>query len=404
MVSLPRLRAVAGIFFIMAVGTKGPAMAAGSVTAAASTGTSTIAAIALDYSQMQYLLTTETASAHFRYIVVQDHWHENVPALRAKYPDSKILVYKNVAATNSDCSADPYQSSGISYCYADATHPEWFLHSTAAGHPRLTFCDYSYLSAMDIGNVDYQRRWAGAVIHAMRRSGFDGVMMDDTNLYPGHCMDGQILEYSDAEYRQATLAFIHAVGPAIMSAGYIAMPNVGLATWDPAQTDAARDVALHVSVYNREFFVRWEEGSALFTRTTWSNDLALMDEIVGAGTPFNTVVYGSATDVAAQRYARATFLLGWDGQDGSALMYRPSADGIPYPAPWAADIGLPMAARYAVGAGWRREFDGGTVVVDPSATTSQTFALGGAYSDGRGRCVTSVTLAPATGLVMPRCP
>ncbi len=129
-----------------------------------------------------------------------------------------------------------------------------------------------------------------------------------------------------------------------------------------------------------------------------------MDEIVGVGTPFNAVVYGSATDVTAQRYARATFLLGWDGLDGSALMYRPSADGIPYPAPWAADIGLPMAARYAVGAGWRRDFDRGTVVVDPSAAASQTFPLGGRYRDATGRCVTSVTLAPATALVMPRCP
>ncbi|HEY4869400.1 MAG TPA: hypothetical protein VII79_05275, partial [Candidatus Dormibacteraeota bacterium] len=100
--------------------------------------------------------------------------------------------------------------------------------------------------------------------------------------------------------------------------------------------------------------------------------------------------------------ARASFLLAWSGRTGSALFYRPDPDLVdPYAAEWTNDVGTPAGNRYAVGAGWRRQFTGGTVIVNPSAGASQTFALGGTYRMPDGSSASSITLGPTSALVLP---
>jgi hypothetical protein len=64
------------------------------------------------------------------------------------------------------------------------------------------------------------------------------------------------------------------------------------------------------------------------------------------------------------------------------------------------NIGTPGEAAYAVGAGWRRDYSGGTVLVNPSASTSQTFALGGTYIGPDGTATSTVTLPPTSGVVL----
>ena len=100
------------------------------------------------------------------------------------------------------------------------------------------------------------------------------------------------------------------------------------------------------------------------------------------------------------RYARGSFLLGWNGQSGSALIYRPDPDVVDSyspsgPSTWA----RPPVGRYAVGAGG--------VVSSPAAPSwstppvgSQTFDLGGVYRMPDGSLVSSVTLGPASALVL----
>ena len=74
--------------------------------------------------------------------------------------------------------------------------------------------------------------------------------------------------------------------------------------------------------------------------------------------------------------------------------------GDPWSAEWAAGIGQPAGGRYQVGAGWRRDFTGGTVLVNPSPSATQTFALGGSYLTPGGSSVTSATLPPVTALLL----
>ena len=72
---------------------------------------------------------------------------------------------------------------------------------------------------MNVGNPGYQQAWADDVLARLTDayddgSGarYDGVFMDDTNLFPGHGVDGQVAEMSDDDYSQATQSFMAAVG------------------------------------------------------------------------------------------------------------------------------------------------------------------------------------------------
>jgi hypothetical protein len=57
---------------------------------------------------------------------------------------------------------------------------------------------------------------------------------------------------------------------------------------------------------------------------------------------------------------------------------------------WTASIGTPIGAKVAVGVGYRRTYTGGTVLVNPSPSASQTFTVNGA----------SYTLAPTTAKII----
>lgn len=47
-----------------------------------------------------------------------------------------------------------------------------------------------------------------------------------------------------------------------------------------------------------------------------------------------------------------------------------------------------------------RRYTGGVALVDPSPSVSQSFQLGGTYLTPSGASVTSVTLAPTTGMIL----
>ena len=130
--------------------------------------------------------------------------------------------------------------------------------------------------------------------------------------------------------------------------------------------------------------------------------MELAEDIQAAGADFHAITYGQVDDVAAQRYARATFLLAWDGGAGSAQSYRTPSDRS-WTSDWTTDVGVPTSGRYEVGQGWRRDFSGGTVVINARPSGNQTFKLGGSFRNADGSCVNSVSLGGTRALVMPAC-
>ena len=64
---------------------------------------------------------------------------------------------------------------------------------------------------------------------------------------------------------------------------------------------------------------------------------------------------------------------------------------------------MPIGDRYAVGSGWRRDFSGGTVVINPARSGTAPFDLGADFRLPDGGCGSSVELEPLSALILPDC-
>ncbi len=339
-------------------------------------------------------------AGQYRVIVLQESMARILPEVRAANPDARILAYQKVGGMRADGGDNP--STGVQYDEADGEHEEWFLHD--ADGERLIYCDYPEVWAADIGDVGYQQRWLDNVRERLTRDGFDGVMMDDVNTFPGHCLGSQgtpIAEYaSDAAYGDAVVAFMQAVGPGLIDAGLLVAPNIAMNPWEDVMRAQALTIAAASTHVTREYWMRWDD-SPNFTGSMWESTLTFYEEVEALGACFLALTYGPGDEgvVEGQRYGRASFLLAWDGEADSAWGYLDEQVD-PWTDEWAIDPGLPVEDRQADGPGWRRAYTGGTVLVNPHDSVSHSFSLNQPHTDGDGELVSELTLPPGSAMVL----
>ena len=99
------------------------------------------------------------------------------------------------------------------------------------------------------------------------------------------------------------------------------------------------------------------------------------------------------------QYGRASFLLVWNGK-GGGFLWQCNDGTDPWNPAWTTDIGTPLAARYTVGVGLRRDYTTGTALVNPNPFSAQTYNLGASYITPSGSTLTTVTLQPITAMVL----
>jgi hypothetical protein len=345
--------------------------------------------------------------ARYKYVILNSWDAPLLPALKAQNPGLKALVYKNLSFTVSyGCQNGQdlqYQTTGVGYCDADQHHPEWFV-TDAAGH-RLNSSGYSQAWIMDVGNPAYQAKWLQNVVADAHAGGWDGVFMDDTNADMGWHLDGRTMQRypTAASWRVATRSMLANVGPALTSAGLLAVPNLYTPWGSDYDAQATwRDWLQFVSGGAQEYYSKWGMGSSgWFSGSDWTFRQGFQTITEQAGKLFLGITYAPSGDTRTMTWARANFLLLDDPANAGALVYEPSnpENQDPYSPVWAEDIGTPSGARFAVGSAWRRNFSGGTVVVNPG-TTTVTVGLGGTYYREDGALTTSVTLGPTTGAIL----
>jgi hypothetical protein len=80
---------------------------------------------------------------------------------------------------------------------------------------------------MNIGLKAYQDKWAANVLSNMKQYGWDGVVVDNANMDPSGYKALPYDEYPTREsYQAATRSFLANFGPALMSQGFIVIPNI----------------------------------------------------------------------------------------------------------------------------------------------------------------------------------
>lgn len=342
--------------------------------------------------------------SRFDYVILHAWEHGRIAALKAQNPAIKVLVYKNMAATYEymvhNGRDDALLPAGVGYAWARQHRPEWFLRDTQGS--TIEFADYPELWQMDVGDPAYQEHWLASVGFELRTHGWDGVVIDDANVSSRfHTGDRVVAKYpTDAAYTAATRSFLARVGPSLLAEGHLVLPNI-FAEW-PSAPAVFRDWLQFGSGAVLEYWTKWGQGSSQhFGEREWHYRQQFLPIVQEAGKIFIGITYAPADDVRSMRYARASFLLDWNGGP-SAMIFEPQGPVArqPYSSEWTIDIGRPAGPREQAGSVLRRSYTGGLALANSSESESQEVDLGRPYVTPDGARVTSVRLAPETGLVL----
>jgi hypothetical protein len=302
---------------------------------------------------------------------------------------------------------------GVSFAYAAAKG--WILKDANQNHVHYK---NQYPVLVDIGNRAYQRRFISDIDADLRtHPGVDGLFIDDVT---GSLITSSSKYRDNASYRSAMLSFIKTVGPALKAKGWYVAVNASILdgaaeaftgpSWDGSQYIWwARQLARYVDGINMEHWQQnWDGTGSVRTSGTagnqaWNAWERLPSVVASIGKDFYAIETGALNDPGKAAYLRASFLLAWK-RDQGAFFYTDdyAGKGDPWRLGATPDIGRPIGPRRRIGVGFRRSFTSGAVVVNPSPSESQTFRFQRTYLLSDGTTTTSVTLPPASGLVLSR--
>ncbi len=331
----------------------------------------------------------------------------------ARLQPGRALLY--ACGTNMPSDAT---SAGCGVSHSAALANNWILKD-ASGNP----VHYKGTSAVltDIGNSAYQQRFISDIDADLRtHPGIDGVFIDDVT---GSQIGGGTPvspEYPDnASYRAAMLSFVKAVGPALKARGWYVSVNASIldgaiesttgTAWDGSQFIWwVNQISPYVDGIAMEHWQQnWDSSDSVRTTgstgsTAWDGWQRIVSAVQANGKDFFPIGWGPLSNTTRSAYLKGSFLLDWNGGQG-AFSYADSysGSGDPWNPAWTTDIGTPNGAKFQVGVGWRRNYTGGTVVVNPSPSSSQTFSLGASYLTQSSTSASAVTLSPATAMILP---
>ncbi len=322
----------------------------------------------------------------YAYVQLNAAETDRARALKAAHPGLKVLVYKDMSSTRSyavqNGKDDAKLPTGVGFADAAATHPEWFLKDTTGARMEWPWDGHWW---MDVADPAYQARWLQNVRAELAAGPWDGVIIDNVMASPEWYLEGRtIAKYpTKATYSAATESFLRAVAPQLVSTGKLVLGNISdasPATWD-------RWTAL-LSGANHEHSFSWS-GGELYGGASWLERVQEIERTQRAGRIHTATSSATSTDLRALTYLRASWLLAWDGgASGSAQMVALSDRRDPWNDVVGQDLGQPVTARTAVGGAWKRDFTGGTAVVNPG-TTSVTVPVGPGLRDRNGTPVTA---------------
>lgn len=332
------------------------------------------------------------------YIVLQPWESARAKELKAANPSLSVLAYEDLSAIARNAGPGGLSSSGVSYGEANPTHPEWFLKE--ANGSRIAERNYAYLWMANIGNPGYQKAWTTNVLHVLESGPWDGVFMDETN--PTASADvtpvSRIAAYpTDASYQRAVRSMLSYAGPQIIAAHQLAIPNIGAWSEYP---EVAKEWLGFVSGGMDEHFVKWASARGVGYRTPrqWLSQIQEVESTESMGKRFLAVTQTEPGDAAAIRYGWASALLAADGH--TAYSATDAYDGTTWSTDYEASLGAPVLSAEPTGEGaWRRVFEDGLVVVNPTESTLAV-SLGGIYSGSGLTHACEATLAPHTSLIL----
>ncbi len=349
-----------------------------------------------DYQWSSALPMSQEANRY--QILVLSAWeYPEVPLLRAANPHLKLLMYDMIDATNSEDPSFLQTDSGCtSYSDDVANHPDWFLHD-AGGKMALNRGYTSAVYLNDVGNAAYLQQCAANAISVAKRYGFDGVFWDQVEDLPWLLPNGvQVPEYAaTGSWDAAMTSAVGYLSSQLDAQGLLSVGNVATqddSTWrqwatdldgveEESWTDGGEGLAQQVPYFAQKL------ADLAFTQTHGKYEIL---HSYNGGEEANT--YGLAAMLLAA---------------GGTASYSTSNTDYVTNENWfpeyttAESLGAPTGTYTVLPNGvYERQFAGGIVLVNPSASSVSSFDLGATYSGTGLSHVSSVSMAPTSGLIL----
>jgi Hypothetical glycosyl hydrolase family 15 len=340
--------------------------------------------------------SNSTSATRNGYVVLQAWQTQRMHELKRENPNLKVLVYKNLGFSAQGAGPEGKYSSGVGY---EQAKPAWFLKNTSG--QSFTGENYSWLWAMDVGNREYQEKWAENVVGELTSEGWDGVELDDAcGTMKYHYDPSKIAKYpSDAQYAAAMESALAYIGPKIIGAGKLAIPNFACWVEEPAMYNSWLQ---YVSGGIDEMFVKWGSAAGEGYRGSYQWQVQVEEARYANqhGKVFIGFTQGAAGDTQAARYGYASLLMGSESASLSSYAYTPNYETEQWLPEYEYELGAPTeAASEGSGGVFHRQFTDGLVLVNPTSS-ARTVSFGGTYSGSGLENATSATLQPDSALVL----
>jgi hypothetical protein len=257
--------------------------------------------------------------------------------------------------------------------YTDVTtHEGWFWHNTS-GQRVASASDGKLL--MNIGDAAFAKYWADSIAEQVRAGDYDAVFADSASpallqaeakappeprLSGTGARDTPIAELEGRTYIAAWQRFMASLDAALTAQGVPLIPSTGpfTTTWDTTRYDLTAGV--FVEGFADPGFVEadWKASTNRLLTLAAERKIIILQNYLS-----------SPTDLARRRYYLANYLL--VKGDRSYLEYFATSPLEWYPE-WGLDLGRPLAtgttaaADLAVGGIYRRDFERGVAIVNPT--------------------------------------
>jgi Hypothetical glycosyl hydrolase family 15 len=319
-----------------------------------------------------------------------------------------ILVYK----AGAEVKPSPNQDRGAADSgvpYAEASARGWLLKD-AAGKDVQSAGD-AWLG--DVGSKAYQQAWLANVSGYLLRHHAEGVFIDNvvctlSDLTGGH-MPARYP--TSAAWAEAQASFIAYVGPRMKAMGLYVAINAYCEGPDNGSANNAwwARLAPSVSAEATEFFEQnsnnptqpYFDSPSTSWLGNWQGKLNIVRAAQNHGANAFAITWGTRDNTTLMTYARASYLLVWNGR-GGGFVYSTTDGSDPWNTAWTASIGKPVRSMQRSGAVYFRRYTQGYVVVNPSqspATASLPAGLRTLAGPAAGR---TVQLAPTTAAIFRR--
>jgi hypothetical protein len=305
--------------------------------------------------------------------------------------------YKNASAT-CDTTFDPLRNQVSDQVgdFCKSVHPNenWFLHN-GKGERLYSKSGRGVYYRMNPAASGWRQFALSRMKADLNALGYDGIFLDNVELSWNKSRsqltnsDGVIKEFSsDGAFRNAWVGYLSQLSGGLRSSGklwanMINDPNDG-SNWGP-----------YLQHLDGGMFETWAVGYRGLSPKRWDNNLRQAEAAQAMGKGILAVSPGPKSDNALQTFALSSYLLIADGGN-TFFRYASDTNEHEYTSFWQyanynVALGKPVGARYAVGTQWRRDFECGSVTVDPAA---QTGTIAATTCSGSGSVPPTATPSP----------